>query len=89
MTESPAPRLDRVEVPAYVYDLDEVRRAHGLLRAVPPRPSRLLYSLKANPIRDHADADRARLRRRDLLLGRAGRRAGGWRRYRPDPLHRP
>jgi diaminopimelate decarboxylase len=41
--------LGRVEVPAYVYDLDDVRRAHGLLTGSLPRPSRLYYSLKANP----------------------------------------
>jgi diaminopimelate decarboxylase len=43
------PGLDAVETPAYVYDLDEVRRAHRLLRDALPRPSRLYYSLKANP----------------------------------------
>lgn len=43
------PGLDEVELPAYVYDLGEVRRAHDLLRAALPAPSRLLYSLKANP----------------------------------------
>jgi diaminopimelate decarboxylase len=47
--EPPVPGLERVEVPAYVYDLGEVRRAHGLLRGALPRPSRLYYSLKANP----------------------------------------
>lgn len=41
--------LDRVETPAYVYDLDEVRRAHSLLRRALPEPSSILYSLKANP----------------------------------------
>ncbi|MFC4049247.1 type III PLP-dependent enzyme [Actinomadura syzygii] len=40
---------DRFGTPAYVYDLDEVTRAHDLLRAALPQPSRLLYSLKANP----------------------------------------
>jgi diaminopimelate decarboxylase len=44
-----APGLDLVETPAYFYDLTEVRRAHGLLRAALPRPSELLYSVKANP----------------------------------------
>lgn len=42
------PGLDQVETPAYVYDLGEARRAHALLRAVLPQPSRLFYSLKAN-----------------------------------------
>lgn len=41
--------LDSIETPAYVYDLDEMRRAHALLSAALPRPSRLFYSLKANP----------------------------------------
>jgi len=41
--------LDRVELPAYVYDLDEVRRAHDRLREALPAPGRILYSLKANP----------------------------------------
>nr|BFE50209.1 hypothetical protein GCM10017745_36360 [Saccharothrix mutabilis subsp. capreolus] len=35
--------------PAYVYDLDEVDRSAALLRAALPSPSRLYYSLKANP----------------------------------------
>jgi diaminopimelate decarboxylase len=47
--EPKIPGLDRVEVPAYVYDLGEVRRAHALLRAALPEPSRVFYSLKANP----------------------------------------
>lgn len=38
-----------VETPAYIYDLDEVRRAHRLLCEALPQPSQLLYSLKANP----------------------------------------
>lgn len=38
-----------IETPAYVYDLDEVRRAHALLHGALPRPSRIFYSLKANP----------------------------------------
>ncbi|CAM3727573.1 type III PLP-dependent enzyme [Kibdelosporangium persicum] len=38
-----------VEPPAYVYDLDEVGRSHAMLTAALPRPSRLYYSLKANP----------------------------------------
>src|SRR5258708_13377656 len=38
-----------IHAPAYVYDLDEVARAHRLLSDALPRPSTLLYSLKANP----------------------------------------
>lgn len=38
-----------LETPAYVYDLDEVDRCHGLLRAALPEPSTVYYSLKANP----------------------------------------
>ncbi len=34
---------------AYVYDLDEVRRCHALLRSSLPQPSEIYYSLKANP----------------------------------------
>jgi diaminopimelate decarboxylase len=45
---SPA-ALAELETPAYVYDLDEVRRCHRLLRAALPDPSDLYYSLKANP----------------------------------------
>jgi diaminopimelate decarboxylase len=41
--------LAAIETPAYVYDLDEARRAHALLRAAVPEPSWILYSLKANP----------------------------------------
>jgi diaminopimelate decarboxylase len=41
--------FDRIEPPAYVYDLDEVRAAHRLLTSALPQPSRILYSLKANP----------------------------------------
>jgi diaminopimelate decarboxylase len=37
------------ETPAYVYDLDEVHRCAARLRACLPEPSRLYYSLKANP----------------------------------------
>jgi len=37
------------ETPVYVYDLDEVRHAHTLLRSALPEPSTLFYSLKANP----------------------------------------
>lgn len=37
------------QTPAYRYDLDEVRRCHGLLRLALPAPSDLYYSLKANP----------------------------------------
>ena len=35
--------------PAYVYDLDEVRRAHALLIKAVPQPSKIYYSVKANP----------------------------------------
>lgn len=41
--------LAGLETPAYLYDLDEVRRCHRLLRAALPEPSELYYSLKANP----------------------------------------
>ncbi|TCO60699.1 type III PLP-dependent enzyme [Actinocrispum wychmicini] len=37
------------ETPAYVYDLDELRRSHALLRQALPSPSELFYSFKANP----------------------------------------
>jgi diaminopimelate decarboxylase len=37
------------ETPAYVYDLDEVRRCVARLRGWLPEPSRIYYSLKANP----------------------------------------
>jgi diaminopimelate decarboxylase len=43
------PDLSIGQTPAYVYDLDEVRRAHALLRSALPQPSTLFYSLKANP----------------------------------------
>lgn len=45
----PAAVLDRLPTPAYVYDLDEVRRCQALLRAALPEPVRLYYSVKANP----------------------------------------
>ncbi|MFF5019733.1 type III PLP-dependent enzyme [Streptomyces sp. NPDC001165] len=38
-----------VDTPAYVYDLAEVRANAGRLRSALPEPSRLYYSLKANP----------------------------------------
>jgi diaminopimelate decarboxylase len=41
--------LDLLETPAYVYDLDELRRSHAALRAAIPPETRLFYSLKANP----------------------------------------
>ncbi|HTZ45351.1 MAG TPA: type III PLP-dependent enzyme [Jatrophihabitans sp.] len=41
--------LATLPTPAYVYDLDEVRRSHGLLRAALPAASELYFSLKANP----------------------------------------
>ncbi|GIJ80003.1 diaminopimelate decarboxylase [Micromonospora phaseoli] len=37
------------DTPAYRYDLAEVRANHATLRAALPTPSRLYYSLKANP----------------------------------------
>ncbi len=42
-------RLDDVATPAYVYDLAEVERCHTTLVSALPHPSRLYYSLKANP----------------------------------------
>jgi diaminopimelate decarboxylase len=39
----------RFGTPCYVYDLADVRRAHAELLAALPAPSRLLYSVKANP----------------------------------------
>lgn len=41
--------LAEVPTPAYVYDLDVVRRCQARLRAALPGPSRLYYSVKANP----------------------------------------
>ncbi|HET8684414.1 MAG TPA: type III PLP-dependent enzyme [Micromonosporaceae bacterium] len=41
--------LPDLETPAYLYDLDEVTASHARLVAALPAPSRLLYSLKANP----------------------------------------
>jgi diaminopimelate decarboxylase len=49
VTGPAVPGLDQIETPAYVYDLDELRRAHSLLRAALPQPSVLFYSVKANP----------------------------------------
>jgi diaminopimelate decarboxylase/alkylation response protein AidB-like acyl-CoA dehydrogenase len=46
----------RFGTPRYSYQLREVRRAHGMLRAALPEPSTLYYSLKANP---HPDLVRA------------------------------
>lgn len=43
------PGLDELETPAYLYDLDEVRRSHAELLAALPKPSEMYYSLKANP----------------------------------------
>jgi len=40
---------DSIELPAYLYDLDQVRAAYRLLRHAVPEPSDILYSLKANP----------------------------------------
>jgi diaminopimelate decarboxylase len=41
--------LGLLETPAYVYDLDELRRSHAALRAAIPPETHLFYSLKANP----------------------------------------
>ena len=49
MTEAAARVAADEQTPAYVYDLDEVRRAWSLLHEALPRPAQLLYSLKANP----------------------------------------
>ena len=38
-----------LRTPAYVYDLDEVRRSHSLLLRALPAGTTLFYSLKANP----------------------------------------
>lgn len=46
--------------PAYVYDVADVRLAHAALRAALPTPSRLYFSVKANPHPDVA-AEFARL----------------------------
>lgn len=43
------PALGLLETPAYVYDLDELRRSHAALRQAIPPEARLYYSLKANP----------------------------------------
>ncbi|WP_310976901.1 MULTISPECIES: type III PLP-dependent enzyme [unclassified Amycolatopsis] len=40
---------DRHGTPAFVYDLDAVRRAHADLTAALPSPSTVYYSVKANP----------------------------------------
>ena len=40
---------ERYGTPAYVYDLEEVRRAHADLRRGLPDEAVLYYSLKANP----------------------------------------
>lgn len=45
----PPARLHGVPMPAYVYDVAEVRRNHGRLRAALPERAGLFYSLKANP----------------------------------------
>jgi diaminopimelate decarboxylase len=41
--------FDEIETPAYVYDLDELRRSHRKLRDLLPAPVDLFYSFKANP----------------------------------------
>jgi diaminopimelate decarboxylase len=43
------PLPGNVPTPAYVYDLDELRRSYQRLRGVLPAPSDVFYSLKANP----------------------------------------
>ncbi|MDI5961477.1 type III PLP-dependent enzyme [Streptomyces sp. SL13] len=43
------PLQNRVETPAYLYDLAAVRGAYGQLRGCLPESSGLLFSLKANP----------------------------------------
>lgn len=42
-------QLEDLETPAYVYDLAELDSSHRALRSALPAPSRLFYSLKANP----------------------------------------
>ncbi|MGH8792442.1 MAG: type III PLP-dependent enzyme [Stackebrandtia sp.] len=42
-------RVEDVDIPAYIYDLAEVRRSYERLRAALPQPSTVYYSLKANP----------------------------------------
>lgn len=37
------------ETPAYLYRLEKIRRAHTMLLSALPSPSRLYYSMKANP----------------------------------------
>lgn len=49
MLDLPDAELDRLPTPAYLYDLDEVRRCAARLRAALPAPAALYYSLKANP----------------------------------------
>lgn len=46
---NPQTLLAQYGSPAYVYDLDQVRAAHGALRQALPASSTLYYSLKANP----------------------------------------
>jgi diaminopimelate decarboxylase len=41
--------LDELETPAYVYDLDQLRRSYQRLRGLLPVPTELFYSAKANP----------------------------------------
>ncbi|SEC38428.1 diaminopimelate decarboxylase [Streptomyces sp. 3213] len=45
----PPAELADIPMPAYIYDIAEVRRNHGLLRAALPDRTGLFYSLKANP----------------------------------------
>jgi diaminopimelate decarboxylase len=46
---NPAEVAERYGTPAYVYDLEEIRRAHADLRRGLPDEAVLYYSLKANP----------------------------------------
>ena len=46
---NPAEIAERYGTPVYVYDLEEIRRAHADLRRGLPDESVLYYSLKANP----------------------------------------
>src|SRR5256885_4863046 len=43
------PALAGIETPAYVYDLDELKRSYRRLRGILPAPAELFYSFKANP----------------------------------------
>lgn len=47
---NPSTLIARFGTPAYVYELQAVRRAHAALRAALPAPVAIYYSLKANPL---------------------------------------